>query len=83
LQGRYPHQRGFAFETQADRLIAARALRAVGVFELVHRRLDEVSGGEAQRALIASAIAQEADYLLLDEPTSGLDLHHGVQILDI
>ena len=41
--------------------------------ELADRRIDEVSGGERQRAVLAMALAQQGDVLLLDEPTAHLD----------
>jgi iron complex transport system ATP-binding protein len=51
----------------------ARALAACGVAELAARRLSEVSGGEARRAMLARVLATDPDLLLLDEPTAALD----------
>ena len=45
--------------------------------------LDELSGGQSQRAFIAMVIAQDTDYILLDEPLNNLDMKHSVQIMKI
>jgi iron complex transport system ATP-binding protein len=53
-----------------------RALEELGSLDLADRRIDRISGGERQRAMLAMALAQEADVLLLDEPTAHLDPAH-------
>ncbi|NHF74335.1 iron ABC transporter ATP-binding protein [Paracoccus xiamenensis] len=72
--GRWPHHQGRA--TARDRKITAEALETFGLGDLSHRFLDEVSGGQAQRAYLAMTFAQDTDWLLLDEPLNNLDMSH-------
>lgn len=57
-------------------------LRQLGVAEVADRRAGEVSGGEAQRAAVARALAHEPQVLFADEPTGSLDTVTGDQVLD-
>jgi iron complex transport system ATP-binding protein len=63
-----------------DREAAAGILAEVGLSELAGRRLDTLSGGQAQLAFIAQALARQPRVLLMDEPTSSLDMRHQFQI---
>ena len=74
LMGRYPHLGPFELEGAADLEIARDALAATGTAALETRSFATLSGGEKQRVVIASALAQASDMLLLDEPTASLDL---------
>ena len=83
MLGRTPHISFFGVERRADRAVVAEVLERLELTALASRCLGEVSGGEAQRALLGRALAQEAPLLILDEPTSGLDLGHQQQVLEL
>jgi iron complex transport system ATP-binding protein len=80
LMGRYPHLGPFELEGAADLEIARDALAATGTGGLASRPFATLSGGEKQRVVIASALAQASDILLLDEPTAALDLGYQFEI---
>jgi iron complex transport system ATP-binding protein len=59
-----------------DAAAVSRALALLDLAALADRRIDQISGGERQRVVLAMALAQEAPVLLLDEPTVHLDPAH-------
>ena len=83
LMGRHPHLGLFEVEGPADMVAARDALAAVGASHLEDRDFMTLSGGEKQRVVIASALAQATDVLLLDEPTSSLDLGAQLEIAQL
>jgi len=81
LMGRSPYISALGGGSSEDYRRAREAMEVAGVHHLGDRPIDELSGGEKQRVLLAQALAQDAPVLLLDEPTTHLDLRHVVGIL--
>ncbi|QWF21935.1 ABC transporter ATP-binding protein [Nocardioides sp. LMS-CY] len=80
-RGRYPHRDWRSTWTDVDEAAVTRALLDTGVEDLASRRIEELSGGQAQRVWLAMVLAQETELLLLDEPTTFLDLAHQYDLL--
>ncbi|MBD3174374.1 MAG: ATP-binding cassette domain-containing protein [Armatimonadia bacterium] len=83
LMGRYPHLSTFALESARDEAIAESCMERTGTLHLARRAFATLSGGEKQRVLIASVLAQEPRVLLLDEPTASLDISHQYSLMEM
>lgn len=77
--GRFPHCKGHL--GPEDVKAVDKALEFLELASLEGRFLDEISGGQRQRALIAMVLAQDTDYVLLDEPTNNLDIYHAAKLM--
>ena len=76
LAGRFVHGGVFGWETGEDMASAEDALEQCDLSKFRERLMNEISGGERQRVVLARALATGAKALLLDEPTANLDLAH-------
>ncbi|WP_339107506.1 ATP-binding cassette domain-containing protein [Thioclava sp. GXIMD4216] len=72
--GRWPHCHGRPGPKDLE--ICETALRNFDLLGLADRFLDELSGGQAQRAHLAMTFAQDTPWMLLDEPLNNLDMAH-------
>ncbi len=81
--GRTARLGALALARPSDAQAVDRALEDLELTALADRGIDEVSGGERQRAVLAMALAQEGDVLLLDEPTVHLDPAHQQATLEL
>lgn len=81
LHGRFPHLRYPRRYGEKDRAIAQSAMEQMGISALKDRSLPALSGGMRQKAYIAMALAQDAEYILLDEPTTYLDIAGQLELM--
>ena len=81
--GRYPYMNRFSTLSEEDARLVEVALKETNLMSLKDRYVNELSGGELQRVIIARAIAQDTDIIVLDEPISHLDIHYQYEIVTL
>ena len=68
---------------EQDSLAVRRAMERTDTVPLAGRRVDQLSGGERARVLLARLLAVQADILMLDEPVSGLDVYFQLEVMEL
>ena len=80
---RYPYRTFPSGGDKGGRDVVDRVLADTGLEPLSDRPVNQLSGGERRKVMIAAALVQEPELLLLDEATTFLDPHHRQAVLDI
>jgi iron complex transport system ATP-binding protein len=81
--GRYPYMNIFKVPSNNDYAVVKKIMDFLLITDLTKRKINEISGGEKQKVLIAQVLAQETDILIFDEPTAHLDIGSQSNILEI
>ncbi len=81
--GRHPHTGWSGHLKQADQAKIAQAMAATGTTDWQDRYFGQLSDGQAQKVLVARALAQDTPLMLLDEPTAHLDIMNRVEIMQL
>lgn len=83
MQGRFGHMGWLRKPKEADKQAVHMAMQRLGIAELAHRQIGELSGGQKKRVFLARALAQQSRIILLDEPFTGVDVKTEIAIMDL
>ncbi len=81
--GRYSRTGIFDESDEEETRLICSIMEDVGILQFSDRSVNELSGGEWRRVMIAQALAQDPEILLLDEPTLHLDINHQFDLMDL
>ncbi|TCK88004.1 iron complex transport system ATP-binding protein [Natranaerovirga hydrolytica] len=81
LMGRHPYIKRMHSPSLEDYKKVEEAIAETNIEPLKDRFINELSGGETQRVIIARALAQDTEIIILDEPISQLDIHFQYEII--
>ena len=82
MHGRFPYLSYPRRYRPEDREMVGKALEWVGLTELSHKKMSQLSGGQRQKVYLAMALAQDTEVILMDEPTTYLDIRNQFELLD-
>lgn len=80
--GREPHQSLLRQYSKQDAIKIAEVSDMLHLRPVMDRPMDELSGGQRQKAWLGMVLVQDTDIILLDEPTSALDIGHQQEVLE-
>ncbi len=77
--GRYPYSKGRLKPEDEEKI--EQSIAYMNLKEIESKFIDEISGGQRQRAYIAMILAQDTKYIFLDEPLNNLDIRYSVEMM--
>lgn len=83
MMGRYGYMNLLRIPSATDRRVVSDSLDRVGLSDIRHRQIGELSGGQKKRAFLARALAQQGKIILLDEPFTGVDVKTEKRIIEL
>jgi iron complex transport system ATP-binding protein len=84
MLGRYPYMTNtFKIPSNKDYIATKNVMNFLNISDFTRRKINELSGGEKQKVLIAQVLVQETDIIVFDEPTLHLDIGTQNNILEI
>ena len=83
MMGRYGHMGILKIPSKRDDEIVKDSMVKVGMLDLEHRQISELSGGQRKRVFLARALAQESQIILMDEPFTGIDVNTEEEIMGL